>query len=757
MRTSRALVLMIAFAVLGTSCATDPETARREAMEQGNFYMEGKKYADAVISYRNAVRADERSGEARLKLSQAYLAVGDSRGALRESVRAADLMPDSVDAQMQAGFLLLVAGQYPEARARAVSALAKEPKNPRALVLLGNALAGLKDIDAAIEQVEQAIDEDPQFTLSYMNLGALRMAQGDREAAESAFRQAVEAAPQSAQAHLGLANFLWAVGSRAEAEPEIKAALAIEPASMAANRAMAAFYIGQGKGADAEPYLKAYVQSNGTVDARLMLADYYVRERRISEATSVLLPLAKEPGGFAPATLRLAALDFIGRRPAEAHKKVDAVLAREPQNQGALETRARFLLREGKARDALAAADALAKLNPRSPRGHWVRGLALEETGSTEEAIKAFQAALGVAPTSSAVQGKLAALYLAIGNSRDALQLAQQVVKAQPQSGAARFLHARAMFRTGDVANAERELLALAKAAPNSAEIHTWVGMVLESKKDTRGARRSFESALELEPNSDVALAGLVSADLAEGRPAAALGRIESQLAKSPNDTRLLMMSGMAYTSIRDMAKAEAAYRKLLELDPNNIDAYGRLGAIYFSQNRLDEARKSFEELAQRPGGAPVAAETMLGTLLLRQNKPAEARKHFERALQINPRAAVAANNLAWDYATNGGNLDTALQLAQTAKAELPDNASVADTLGWVYYQKGLTSLAVSTLKEAVTLNAINPSFHYHLGLAYLKNGNKAEARSTLERVLKLSPSFPAAEDVRRTLATIEG
>ena len=160
--------------------------------------------------------------------------------------------------------------------------------------------------------------------------------------------------------------------------------------------------------------------------------------------------------------------------------------------------------------------------------------------------------------------------------------------------------------------------------------------------------------------------------------------------------------------------------------------------------------------MAKRPGAA-VAAETMLGTILVRQNKSGEARGHFERAVQLNPRAAVAANNLAWDYATNGGNLDTALQLAQTAKAELPDNASVTDTLGWVYYQKGLTSLAVTTLKEAVAQNASNPNIHYHLGLAYLKNGNKAEARSTLQHVLKLNPAFPAAEEVRRALASIEG
>jgi tetratricopeptide (TPR) repeat protein len=247
-----------------------------------------------------------------------------------------------------------------------------------------------------------------------------------------------------------------------------------------------------------------------------------------------------------------------------------------------------------------------------------------------------------------------------------------------------------------------------------------------------------------------------VSADLAEKDPTSALARIQTQLAKNPNSARLVMMSGMAYMAVRDLPKAEAAYRRLLELDSNNIDAYGRLGAIYLVQNRLDAAIETFEELARRPRAA-VAAETMLGTLLTRQNKPDEARMHFERALELDPRAAVAANNLAWDHATNGGNLDTALQLAQAAKAVLPDNASVTDTLGWVYYQQGLTGLAVSTLEEAAAQNASSPNIHYHLGLAYLKNGDSDEARASLQEALKLNPAFPSAEDARRTLATIGG
>ena len=105
------------------------------------------------------------------------------------------------------------------------------------------------------------------------------------------------------------------------------------------------------------------------------------------------------------------------------------------------------------------------------------------------------------------------------------------------------------------------------------------MGMLYEAKRDVRRAHGGrFERALELQPDSDVALAGWSSADLAEKKPASALARIEAQLAKNPNDATLVMMSGMAYMAVRDLPKAEAAYRRLLELDPNSIDAYSKVG-----------------------------------------------------------------------------------------------------------------------------------------------------------------------------------
>ena len=123
--------------------------------------------------------------------------------------------------------------------------------------------------------------------------------------------------------------------------------------------------------------------------------------------------------------------------------------------------------------------------------------------------------------------------------------------------------------------------------------------------------------------------------------------------------------------------------------------------------------------------------------------------------METNPRAAVASNNLAWMYASRGEQLDRALQLAQAAKAELPDHPEVNDTLGFVYLKKQLPALAIPPLRLAVEKDPGNPAFHYHLGLAYSQTGDKAAARQALEQALKLKPDFEGAEDAKKVLSTL--
>ncbi len=171
-------------------------------------------------------------------------------------------------------------------------------------------------------------------------------------------------------------------------------------------------------------------------------------------------------------------------------------------------------------------------------------------------------------------------------------------------------------------------------------------------------------------------------------------------------------------------------------------------------QHRLPEATAEFEKLAERQPRA-TAPLTLAGVLLQLQNKPNEAKTYYQKALDVDPRAAVAANNLAWLYAQDNEKLDIALQLAQTAKAGLPDRHEVDDTLGWVYYKKGLSTLAVAAFQRSVELQPDNPSYLGHLGLAYAQSGDNDRARQTLERALKINGSFEGSDEVRKTLKSI--
>ena len=130
--------------------------------------------------------------------------------------------------------------------------------------------------------------------------------------------------------------------------------------------------------------------------------------------------------------------------------------------------------------------------------------------------------------------------------------------------------------------------------------------------------------------------------------------------------------------------------------------------------------------------------------LLEQQNKIPEARARYERVIQTYPRAPIAANNLAWIYAENGGNLDRALELAQSAKAELPESAEVSDTIGWIFYRKKMFPQAVTSLKEAAARAPDNVMMRYHLGLAFAERVRlRARQADPLGR-LESRTEFPA-------------
>src|SRR5262245_14073483 len=497
---ARPVATLLVVAAACAACSTDPQTAKVAYVKSGDAYAAKQQYREAIIQYRNAIQRDPTFGEARRKLADMYERIGDATNAYHEWVRAADLMPDVLDVQMRAGAYMLLTGQFEDAKTWAEKVLARHPTNVDAQILLGNALAGLKDLDRAVTEIEQAIQLDPEQGRAYTNLGVIQFARGQRVEAEKALKRALELDPKAVSAHLALANYYWAVDRRDEAERALKAAVAMQPHDELANRALAVFYLASERAAEAEPYLQTAAEADDALEPRLALADYYLYSQRIDDAVKVLESLpATNPVIHAGAQVRLAAVEYAGNKQPDAYARLETILAKQPRNVQALVLKARFQLAEQKFDDALTTADAVLASDERSAEAHYVQGVALAAKNDTGKAIAAFNEVVRLNPRAAAAQAQLARLYLAQGKTETSVQFARDAVKSQPGNPDSHLVLVRALRAQGDIEKAEDELKPLVDQFGKSAIVQAEVGAVALAKRDPASARAAFDRALAID------------------------------------------------------------------------------------------------------------------------------------------------------------------------------------------------------------------------------------------------------------------
>jgi tetratricopeptide (TPR) repeat protein len=619
--------------------------------------------------------------------------------------------------------------------------------------VIANALAEQKDLDGAVEQIEQALKLDPERSVTYANLGALELSRGKKEAAEQAFKKAVELDPRSIPANLALSNFYWLANEPAAAEAAFKKTLAIDPRNLAANRLLANFYLSTNRPDNAEPYLKTVFEVDKSPTSALMLADYYSATGKPAAAEAILQPILKDTRASVQANVRLAALEYQRGRHDDAYRRLADILSRPEGNLDALLLQTAFLLSDKRLDDALASAKSATERDRNSAAAFFALGRVQAARNQPDAAIAAFQEVLRLNPRASNAKLALAQLHFAGGRPDQSIAFAEEALAAEPSNADARLLVARGLLARGEIDRASNELKQLTNRYPNSAAVHMTMGMLLGRKKEFAAARTEFDRAVKLEPKNVEAFRGLVATDLATRDYANARARVDARVASDPTAV-VLTIAGLTYAVTGDSEGAERLLRRAIETDSTYLAAYAALGRVYVTQRKLAAARQEFEALAER-SPKPVSALTMAGMILQAEGDVNGARDRFERVLRIDPEAAVAANNLAWIYAEHGGDLDVALDLAKTAQQGLPGAPEVIDTLGYIYYQKKQTSLAISTLKATIEKSPNNPLYLYHLGLAYAQNEDEGQARELLTRALAVKSDFEGADRARDLLKSL--
>ena len=753
--------------LLATGCGGN---SHRISGQAGDEAVARQDFTRAVAEYRIDVRAKPKSSELRRKLARAYERTGNVRAAVTEYVRVADLLPNDLQAQLDAAGRLLLTRQFEDARTRAEAVLQTDPTNLQAHIIRGNSMAGLGDVEEAVADLQDVLKTEAATTQSLITLGGLELRRGQAQLAEAAFKQAVVVGETNPIAHIALANYYRALGRYADAQRALTKALELDAKNIVANRLLALLYLTSGRAAAAEAPLKAVAEHTGTPEAQLSLADYYVGQGRDKDALEVLGKLTGSKQGGVAAQARIAGIDYKQGRVAQAHKTVADLLAADPDNAQLLVLQGAWFAGENKVDDAFRAADAAVRADNGLAAAHALLGAAHQRKGNVADAIAEYQQVIRLSPRDVAANVELARLQLRTGQPQAAVGFAEQALRGQPENGAARTLLASALLADGQLSRAESEARIIATGAPSRSEGHAILGDVLLRRGDRAGARREFEQALRIDPGSLQASSGLARIEVGAKQVPQAVARLEAQLERNPNDARLALLTGRAHATAGDFAKAEELFRRAIALDGALAEAYNTLGQLYVQQGKMDQAQAEYEALAARQPGN-IQAQTMVALLLHTKGERAKAgaqdekakdlmakaRAQYEKIVALDPRASVAANNLAFLYAEEGGNLDVALNLAQSAKAAAPDDADVDDTLGWLYYKKDLPALAIEPLRRSVQKDAKNAIYHFHLGMAYLKTGDTRSGRESLKRAMDLGLESTDAAEAQRALASLRG
>ncbi len=131
----------------------------------------------------------------------------------------------------------------------------------------------------------------------------------------------------------------------------------------------------------------------------------------------------------------------------------------------------------------------------------------------------------------------------------------------------------------------------------------------------------------------------------------------------------------------------------------------------------------------------------------------------YRRILNTTPNDVPALNNLAYALAVRKHAPSEAIGLARQAYSLAPNNAGVADTLGWITHLLGNSQEAVRLLEEAKRRAPANSEIRLHAAQVYMALGQPVQAGQELSKALELSPPLekrPEVAELRRGLAGVE-
>lgn len=654
-------------------------------------------------------------------------------------------------------------------------------EKPEAMLSSAKDYLAKNDSKAAVIQIKNALQTNPDMPEARFMLGTALLNSGDPVGAETELRKAIELKHPQDQVIPPLAMAMLSQGQAKKLTDELgKTELGTAQAKANFLTTMATAYAMQNKPEPAQNALSAALAADpGYAPALIMQARQKAGKSDFDGALAMLdMVIAKTPASVEAWKLKGDILLFAKNQRPEAlaayRKAVDikpdflpghaAIInlllqqndlagtetqlaqmkkfaASHPQTKY-FEATLAFQKKDFKAARELI--QQVLKSAPDNVQALQLAGAVEFQLNSLLQAESYFNKALQSAPNLTLARRTLVALYLRSGQPAKAMTTLTPGLNQDPVDPELYAVAGEVYLQNGDVKKAEEFFAKSSQQDPKNAKKRTSLALThfMSGQVDTAFEELQNIAASDSGITADLALISVHLRRQDFDKALAAIDALEKKQADKPLAANL---RGRTLLAKKDVLGARKSFERALTIDPTFFPAAASLASLDLADKKPEDAKKRFETVLTKD---PKNAQAMLALAELAARTGAakdEIARLINRAVTANP-TEVAPRLLLIDFHLHNKDIKLATSAAQEAVAALPDSPEVLDALGRTQLDAGEFNQAITSYNKLANMQPHSPLPHMRLADVHLANKNKDAAAQSLRKALEIKPDLRQAQ-----------
>jgi tetratricopeptide (TPR) repeat protein len=239
--------------------------------------------------------------------------------------------------------------------------------------------------------------------------------------------------------------------------------------------------------------------------------------------------------------------------------------------------------------------------------------------------------------------------------------------------------------------------------------------------------------ALSIDPNyvDSMLTQGIALRKL--GRNSDAVVILTNAIQKNPSNANIYYNLGLAYSNQNNNQEAIDNYTKAVDLNPKFSDARYQLGLSYLATNDIYNSYTQFRALKDTNTNLANSLFDKIYTI-----KSLASLYPVNVINDQNPEQLLHNANTAFEKK----NYDQAVTLYENLLVKDPDSLTASARLGDIFRSRSDNGMTFQAYKNAIRIDPDNANYHYYIGVALAKLGEKHFAM-TEQRILKnLNPDL---------------